>query len=106
MTNEEARAFLQGRIDLIDKWYPQTEDYREALDMAIKALEQTKWIPVSDPLNELPKDRILYVTTKFECVETLFYDMTEWSDVDIARNTIAYMDYYEPQPYSESEDKE
>ena len=40
MTNEEARAFLQGRIDLIDKWYPQTEDYREALDLAIKALEQ------------------------------------------------------------------
>lgn len=39
-TREEAIAFLQGRIDLIDKCYPQIEDYREALDMAIKALEQ------------------------------------------------------------------
>lgn len=40
MTREDAIAFLQGRIDLIDKYYPQIEDYREALDMAIKLLEQ------------------------------------------------------------------
>lgn len=40
MTREEAIAFLQGRIDLIDKYYPDIKDYREALDMAIKALEQ------------------------------------------------------------------
>lgn len=40
MTREEAMAFLQGRIDLIDKYYPQIEDYRDALDIAIKALEQ------------------------------------------------------------------
>lgn len=70
-----------------------------ALDWAIKQLEQTKWTPVSDPLNELPKDRMLYVTTRWEYVEILYWDMTEWSDESIARNTIAYMDYYEPQPY-------
>ena len=65
---------------------------------------EPRWILVSDPLNELPKDRWLYVTTKVGCIETLFYDMTEWSDEDIARSTIAYMDYYEPQPYeAESE---
>ena len=40
MTREEATAFLQGRIYLIDKYYPQIEDYREALVLAIKALEQ------------------------------------------------------------------
>ena len=39
MTNEEAIAFLQNRIDLIDKNYPQVKDYREALDMAINSLE-------------------------------------------------------------------
>lgn len=70
-----------------------------ALDWAIKLLEQTRWTPVSDPLNELPKDRMLYVTTNLGYVEVLYWDMTEWSDEGIARNTIAYMDYYEPQPY-------
>lgn len=51
MTNEDARAFLQGRIDLIDRCYPQIEDYREALDLAIKALEEQKvgkWIHWTD----------------------------------------------------------
>lgn len=70
-------------------------------------LEKQIWIPVSDPLNELPKDRMLYVTTKFGDVETLVYDMTEWDDADVARGTVAYMDYYVPEPYkAESEDKE
>lgn len=54
MTREEAVTFLQGRIYLIDKYYPQIEDYREALDLAIKALEQEpRWIPVSE---RLPKE--------------------------------------------------
>ena len=42
MTNEEAKIFLQSRIKLIDKYYPQVEDYREALGMAIKALEEQR----------------------------------------------------------------
>ena len=75
--------------------------------MAIEALrQQPTWIPVKDPLNELPKDRMLYVTTKFGDVETLVYDMTEWDDADVARCTVAYMDYYVPKPYkAESEDE-
>lgn len=40
MTNEEARVFIQERIDLIDNYYPEVKDYRESLNMAIKALEQ------------------------------------------------------------------
>ena len=87
-------------------------DYDLNMDQVVKAIHalplikpHQEWIPVSDPLNELPKDRWLYVTTKVGCVETLVYDMIEWSDMDIARSTIAYMDYYEPQPYeAESED--
>lgn len=40
MTNNEAIGFLQSRVDLIDKCYPDVKDYREALVVAIKALEQ------------------------------------------------------------------
>lgn len=76
----------------------------KAVSKIIKAYEaQPTWIPVKDPLNELPKDRMLYVTTKYGDVETLFYDMTEWDDIDIARDTVAYMDYYKPSPYKEEE---
>jgi hypothetical protein len=42
MSNKEAKIFLKGRIKLIDKYYPQVEDYREALDMAIKAIEKVE----------------------------------------------------------------
>ena len=40
MTREEAISFLQNRVDLIDNYYPDIKDYREALVMAIKALGQ------------------------------------------------------------------
>ena len=40
MTNKEAINFLQSKIDLIDKYYPDVKDYREALVIAIEALEQ------------------------------------------------------------------
>ena len=42
MTREEAIEVLQQDTDLI-----------EALEMAIEALEQTKWIPVSEGLPEV-----------------------------------------------------
>lgn len=115
MTNKEIintlkilKSYYNDKSEYCEDGYGGFDDEdNEALDMAIKTLEQTRWIPVSDPLNELPKDRWLYVTTKVGCVETLVYDMTEWSDTDIARSTVAYMDYYEPQPYeAEREDKE
>jgi len=56
MTNEEAIALLESRRDLIKSDYPEIDDYREALDMAIKALEQepkTEWIPCSERLPEI-----------------------------------------------------
>lgn len=40
MTNNEAIGFLQSRVDLIDKCYPDVKDYREALVVAIEALEK------------------------------------------------------------------
>ena len=98
MTDEE----LINELYFIKNWKCNGDSkMHNVIREAIKALESRMWIPVSDPLNELPKDRWLYVTTKVGCVETLVYDMTEWSDADIARSTVAYMDYYEPQPYKE-----
>ena len=47
MTNEEAIAELQTRLTLINKSFPEITDYRDALKMAIDALEQQKtghWI--------------------------------------------------------------
>lgn len=88
------------------------EEQQDVHDTCKKCIEfsefeqQPAWIPVSDPLNELPKDRTLYVTTKFGDVETLVWDMTEWDDADIARSTIAYMDYYVPQPYKAESEEE
>lgn len=59
MTNEEARVFIQERIDLIDNYYPEVKDYRESLNMAIKALEQTSWIPIKTrPMTEEEKEEI------------------------------------------------
>ena len=40
MTREEAIALLESRRDLIKSDYPKIDDYREALEIAIKALEQ------------------------------------------------------------------
>ena len=65
-----------------------------------------KWIPVSDPLNELPKDKRLLVTVLEDYgsryVTELYYDMTEWSDINDAKNAVAYQ--YYPEPYKEVED--
>lgn len=116
MTREEAIEILK------ELWrYERTMRFsenqiREALEIAVSALKMQKaerWIPVSDPLNNLPKDRHLLVTVeayvwnseKCRYVTELYYDMTEWSDINEAKNAIAYMSY--PEPYrAESEDKE
>ena len=55
MTIDEAKVFLQTRIDLIDRYYPQVEDYREALDLAIKALGS--WDKYSSELWKIAYDR-------------------------------------------------
>lgn len=60
-----------------------------------------QWIPCSDP-SEIPKDKMLWVThdNGYErYVEVLFWDMTEWSDK--VSDVVAYMPYYEPEPYKE-----
>ena len=106
MTNEEAKIFLQSRIKLIDKYYPQVEDYREALGMAIEALEQTRWIPVSERMPE--KDEVVLITNKWHEVDKALYIGDEMFDIIInylqKEEVVAWMPL--PQPYKESEDEE
>ncbi len=70
-------------------------------------LRESKWIPVSNPNKELPKDRLLWVTIDIDgwlSVTTLYWDMTEWSK-GFVDHVLAYMDYVEPTPYrAESKD--
>lgn len=112
MTKEEIidglELYTVGRLKK-ERVYITVEELQKYID-EIKALEQdSKWIPVSNPRGELPKDRILWVTIDiggYLAVRTLYYDMTEWSD-DLVDYVVAYMDYVEPEPYkAESEGKE
>lgn len=48
MTNEEARKILDSSL----VWQKMVDEECEALGMAIKALEQTKWIRVGERLPE------------------------------------------------------
>ena len=80
-------------------------DYIQKIILDGTPLTKGEWVPVSDPLNELPKDKHLLVTVEAEVwhgeksryVTELYYDMTEWSDINDAKNAIAYIPY--PEPY-------
>lgn len=50
MTREEAKAILKGFME--NPLYSDIPKVCRAFDMAIKALEQTTWIPVSERLPE------------------------------------------------------
>lgn len=95
MTKEEAVKRLETLIDFSDGL-----DIR-ALNMAIKALEQTRWIPVS----EEPKEQGSYITTikygdKYAVGQRYYHGKyVGWEDSCV----IAYMPL--PQPYKvESEE--
>lgn len=67
-----------------------------------------QWVPING-VADLPRDRKLWVTVKYVGtyrVAELYWDMTEWSDDMIARYAIAYMDYYEPEPYTGADMRE
>ncbi len=87
-TQQEVCKFLANLMDLLEKQMSSSENLN-------------KWIPVSNPSKELPKDRILWVTLGGDIglvVTKLYWDMTEWSE-DIVDYVLAYMDYEEPTPY-------
>ena len=75
MTTEKAIEILSG-FGIINRYC--TED-AEALDMAIKALEQTRWIPVSE---RLPEDGDTYLVTIEYNGEVIGVDVASYSQVD------------------------
>ena len=74
MTNEEAIKAIRAN-------YPSGgyEDLCEALEMAIKALEESRWIPVTE---RLPEKEGYYLTTKIidfdEPILGMTYYRKEW----------------------------
>lgn len=73
MTNKEAQIVI-GNIpikpEVLDDCYDITE-YQEAKAMAIKALGQTRWIPVSE---RLPKEKGNYLV----CYNDGYIAVSEW----------------------------
>ena len=128
MTNEQATNMLKAKLECLKRdtsgtdfdcnnrdcedcllCYEQgnMEEQKEALDMAIKALEKERWIPVSE---RLPEERGLYIVTeKVYCVDDRehtgrFNLMTEQVEFDNGKwrkahfyEVIAWMPL--PEPY-------
>ena len=70
-----------------------------------------RWIPITNPYEDLPKSNRLWVTRKettlgksYYDVDIVGYDMTDWDD-DIS-SVIAYMEFAEPKPYEEKRGNE
>lgn len=98
MTREQAIKWLKYMLKNFD--LPQ-EQYQTALDMAIKALEQTKWIPVSE---WLPK-RVEWYLTSIKWDDGTERVITSWFDgVSFKAEVIAWMPL--PEPYEPQESEE
>ena len=122
MTREEAIKHLEGmKIKIpIPKAAVQAKGNNEALNMAIEALEQTRWIPVSERLPETNDEMLVtYIVNgnhKKRYVETATYfdfgEEGEWNSVNaeyrIPGTKVEVIAWCElPEPYkTESEDKE
>ena len=97
MTNKEAILRLKEEIELYTPYAKTWNDARldiEALEMAIQALEQTQWIPVS----EMPKEDGLYLVYTEEQPFVCPFEDGEFFIDDV----IAWMPL--PKPYEPQED--
>ena len=122
MTIEEAIKELRDASDNevrygdTDNHYNEVMKRVEAFDMAIKALEQTRWIPCTEGLPEPNRLVLCYITTG----TTKTYFLAWWNDIqndweegiggcrllenDLGYEVIAWMPLMPYKP--ESEDKE
>lgn len=105
MTEERAIKVLQEQIDRYGQEYD--EKGIEALKMAIKALEQTRWIPVSEELPPIAH-RVLVSATNGEVFIARYHSFDKWTfeptRISYAYNKdsiVAWMPL--PEPYRESE---
>ena len=113
MTREEAIQVLRHIIQVADTSDCGIKEIdgidEEALDMAIKALEQEpKWIPVSERLPENLNQEVL-ISLEWG-IDIGRYSDGEWHSEWIYRyddgNVLAWMPLPEPYEPQESEDKE
>ena len=88
----------------VDRYYLWAK-INDALENASTIEPEQKWIPCSDP-SDLPKDKRLWITREISDgfftlreVSDVIWDMTEWSGS--VSNVVAYMPYWEPEPYTE-----
>lgn len=120
MTINEAIEYLDDmKVKIkIPKAAVQARKNNEALDMAIKALEQTRWIPVSERLPENSGEYLVSVIDEyginykaigiawFAHKKDYYIKESEWRELGIDETVIAWMPLPEPYKPQESEDKE
>lgn len=130
MTNEEAKKMLKAKLECFKNEtsginhdcnmrlcdgcslnYEQGNmgEQKEALDKAIKALEQTRWIPVSERYPKIEDEYKYFIVTDDKgkvSVQEFFISLDEEPQPYFSGmvNVIAWMPL--PQPYEESEDEE
>lgn len=73
MTEERAKKVLQEQIDRYGQEYDA--EGIEALEMAIKALEQTGWILTSE---KLPKKNGVYIASYEDAITLLYWFNGKW----------------------------
>lgn len=84
MTNQQAIEILNNELD-DNIWAKPEFELREAINTAIKALEQTRWVPVSE---RLPKESGYYLGySKYGERFVIYFDLEadnyyqpKWSD--------------------------
>lgn len=84
MTRKEAIDLLDNLIGMVEDNH--NSNYDEALNMAIKALEQEpRWIPVSERLPRKEGDYLVTVRNKeygFQYIDITTYEHSEWGYKD------------------------
>lgn len=97
--------YRQAAIDLVKfecgEWTGLAKTIGNRINELPSAQPEQKWTPCSNP-SDLPKDKRLWITRELygaRIVYDVVWEMTEWSD-DVS-GVVAYMPYWEPEPYVE-----
>lgn len=123
--NQEILKIDTKELDIDGVWIKHWESVTQALDIAIDTARKYQmmqadsnarlkddmaairdklngmWIPVKDPINELPIEKPIWVTSRggrFLGVEQFYYTKSALDKLFV-EDVIAYMDYVKPEPY-------
>lgn len=97
MTNEEAKAYFKRHMNL----YSVKGICREAEEIAMKAIGQTTWIPVSERLPENDDDVLVQMTDGSMMVDFRAASSSGWCWAEKDDLPIAWMPL--PKPYEPQE---